>query len=84
MKAPIALAATLVIGTSLVAAPSPVQAQTTVRHHHHHHRLATIATGVGAYALAKHSHHGFFHKHPILTGAAAAWAMHHHLKHKHH
>ena len=58
-------------------------AQTAKPHHsflHRHRNGASAVAGVGAYKLAKHSKHGFAHRHPFLTGAAAAAATHHYAK----
>jgi len=76
-KLQLALAATLVISTSLV----PAFAQP--HHKPKHVMLKTVAAGVAGYELAKHSHNRFLHKHRFAAGIAAAAATHHYLK-KHH
>lgn len=65
------------------ASPASAQTATTKPHHsflHRHRNGASAVAGVGAYKMAKHSKHGFAHRHPFLTGAAAAAATHHYAK----
>jgi len=52
------------------------------QHPKKHHKLATIAAGVGAYELAKHSHSKFLRKHRFAAGVAGAVAANHYLKKK--
>jgi len=61
--------------------------------HHHHHRLAKIVGGVAAYKIAKKTgknrvahgrHRNFFQKHPMIAGAAGAYAAGKIAKHRHH
>ena len=68
--------AALVLGSSLIL---PVSAMAQVKHT----KLKTVAAGVAAYELAKHTgknkmHKNFMQRHPVLTGIAAAAAVHHH------
>lgn len=89
MNAPVKNLVALSLGASMVVAPlTPALAQVK----HRHTKLKTIAAGVAAYEVAKHTGknrvtHGrrknFLQRHPVLTGIGAAALMHHHLKKKH-
>lgn len=54
------------------AAAVPASAAQVVKKKHH--KLATLAAGVGAYELAKHSHNNTLHKHRFMAGIAGAYA----------
>ena len=83
MKLKSSLLAGLVLSTSLVL-PAAVSAQHPVKHR----KAKSIAAGIAAYELAKHTgrpgHKNFAQRHPMLTGVAAGLAVNHHLKKKHH
>jgi hypothetical protein len=74
--AALALPAALVLLTSTLS----VQANPLKKHPH----LATAGAGLMAHHMAKksaaHGGHGMMARHPMLTGVAAAGAMHHMTK----
>ena len=80
MKLSHTLLAGLVLSSSM-ALPLTAVAQAK------HTKLKTVAAGVAAYEIAKHSgknkaHKNFMQRHPVLTGMAAAAVVHHELKKK--
>ncbi len=80
MKISQTLLAGLVLSSSM-ALPLTAMAQDK------HTKLKSVAAGVAAYELAKHSgkhkaHKNFMQKHPVLTGIAAAAVVRHELKKK--
>jgi len=78
------LVAGLVLSSSLVL-PAAANAQT---HKVKHIKAKSIAAGIAAYEVAKHTgrpgHKNIAQRHPVLTGIAAGMAMKHHLKKKSH
>ena len=80
MRIPQTLLAGLVLTSSTIL---PVTAMAQDKHT----KLKTVAAGVAAYEIAKHTgkvkaHKNFMQRHPVLTGVAAAAIAHHELKKK--
>jgi hypothetical protein len=70
----------LIAASIALTSVSPIAIAQNVKHR----KLKTVAAGVAAYELAKHSHNRFAHKHRVAAGIAAAVAANHYMKKKHH
>jgi hypothetical protein len=79
---------TKTLAAFLLLAQTSVMPVSALAMQHRHTGLKSVAAGVAAYEVAKHTgrpgHKNFAQRHPIMTGVAAGMITHHFLKkHRH-